>query len=81
MILQVSDKKGGEIMKLGDMIKTLRTIEYERIELRTAEGNELLTAPAYSEVISSFTDYVVTEWFPHGAPNSKATFTVYIRKE
>lgn len=68
-------------MKLGDMLKTLRTIKYERIEIRNAEGNELLTAPADSEVISMYNDYFVTEWFPHGAPNSKASFTVYIKKQ
>lgn len=65
-------------MKLGDMIKTLRTTQYERIEIRDCDGNEVLTCPASSAGIMPFINCEVTEWFPHGAPNKDATFTVYV---
>lgn len=62
------------------MIKTLRTSPYERIEIRDNEGNEIYTCPVTSEVLRLLEDYVVIEWFPHGAPNKDATFTVYVSK-
>ena len=68
-------------MTLEDMLKTLRTAEYERIEIRDEYGNEILTCPAISEGVMPYAKFRVTEWFPHGAPNSRATFTVYVRKE
>lgn len=67
-------------MRLGDMLKTLRTIFNERIEIRDSEGNEILTCPASSKAIIPFEDCEVTEWFPHAAPNKNATFTVYIKE-
>lgn len=70
-----------ERMTLGDMLRTLRTSQYERIEVRDIEGNEIFTCPASSEGIMSFKDYEVIEWFPHGAPNKDATFTVYVRSK
>lgn len=68
-------------MTLGDMLKTLRTAQYERIEIRDEYGNEILTCPATSAGVMPYAKYYVTEWFPHGAPNARATFTVYVRKE
>ena len=67
-------------MRLHDMLKTLRTIQYERIEIRDSEGNEILTCPASSEALTSYMDYIITEWFPHSAPNKDATFTVYVKR-
>ena len=67
-------------MRLGDMLTTLRTIHYERVEIRDFEGNELFTCPADSEAIMHFKDCEVTEWFPHGAANKDASFTVYIKR-
>ena len=68
-------------MKLGDMLRTLRTHQYERVEIRDFEGNEILTCPADSEIITNnFKDCEVSEWFPHGAPNKDATFTVCIKR-
>ena len=67
-------------MKLRDMLTTLRTHEFERVEIRDFEGNELFTCPVDSEVIIPFKDCDVSEWFPHGAPHKDATFTVYIRR-
>ena len=65
------------MLKLNDMIVTLRT-NNERIEIRDAAGNELLTAPQDSSVIDSYLNRNVITWFPHGAPGKDATFTVYI---
>lgn len=67
-------------MRLDDMLKTLRTIRYERVEIRDVEGNEMFTCPADSEAITPFKNYTVTEWFPHGAANKDASFTVYIKR-
>ena len=67
-------------MKLGEMITTLRTIRYERVEIRDVEGNEIFTCPADSEAITPFKNHTVTEWFPHGAANKDASFTVYIKR-
>lgn len=81
-------------MKLKDMILTLRTIAYERVEIRDEYGNEIFTCntsdlsgpPTSSTSLSSasfwetYKDYKVVEWFPHGAPYKDATFTVYIKK-
>lgn len=66
-------------MTLGEMIKTLRTAQYERIEIRDDYGNEILTCPADSEATMLFKDCAVTEWFPHGASNKDASFTVYVK--
>lgn len=65
-------------MTLGDMLRTLRTAPYERVEIRDFEGNEIFTCPANSEGVLPFKDYDVIEWFPHGAPNKDATFTIYV---
>lgn len=67
-------------MKIIDMLITLRTAPYERIEVRDLEGNEICTCPANSEGLNPYKDFDVIEWFPHGAPNKDATFTVYIEK-
>ena len=68
-------------MTLRDMIITLKTHQYERVEIRDFEGNEILTCPADSEIITdNFKGCEVSEWFPHGAPNKDATFTVYIKR-
>ena len=67
-------------MRLDDMLITLRTAQYERVEIRDAEGNEIFTCPADSEAIMPFKDCTVTEWFPHGAANKDASFTVYIKR-
>jgi len=67
-------------MRLGDMLKTIRTAQYERVEIRDVEGNEILTCPADSEATTPYKDCDVTEWFPHGAPNKDATVTVYIKR-
>ena len=66
-------------MKLIEMLRTLRTAQFERIELRNDENNEILTCPAISDILMRFNDYEVMEWFPHGAPSKDATFTVLIR--
>lgn len=68
-------------MTLGDMLRTLRTSQYERIEIRDDYGNEILTCPTDAEGVIAYMDYTVIEWFPHGAPNKDATFTVYVRSK
>ena len=65
-------------MTLGDMIETLRITQYERVEIRDSDNNEICTCPAGSVDNMPFKDYYVTEWFPHGAPNKNATFTVCV---
>lgn len=65
-------------MKFGEMIETLRAAQYERVEIRDSDNNEICTCPANSEGITLFKDYYVTAWFPHGAPNKDATFTVCV---
>lgn len=67
-------------MKLGDMLTTLRTAQYERVEIRDAEGTEIFTCPSLSDAVKQYLECEVTEWFPHGAPNKDATFTVCIRR-
>lgn len=81
-------------MKLKDMILTLRTVAYERVEVRDEYGNEIFTCntsvfsgPPTSSTCSlnasfweTYKDYKVVEWFPHGAPGKDATFTVYIKE-
>lgn len=69
------------MMTLGEMIKTLRTVQYERVEIRDENGNELFTCRTDSSVLTPYLGYAVTEWFPHGAPKSNADFTVYVFKE
>lgn len=68
------------MMKLRDMINTLRTAQFERIEIRDFEGNEIFTCPVVSEGIKIYADWVVTEWFPRGADKKGATFTVYVKE-
>ena len=68
-------------MKLKEMIEKLRTINFEKIELRSGEdGNEILTCPTTSKGWEPYKGCEVIEWFPHGAPNKDATFTVYIKE-
>lgn len=66
-------------MLVKDMLNSLRTINYERVCIRDKEGNEICTCYTNSEGISPFTNYVVTEWFPHGTSPTGATFTIYVR--
>lgn len=68
-------------MTLGEILNTLRTAQYERVEIRDDYGNEILTCPASSDGVMPYAKYTVIEWFPHGAPNKDATFTVYVRYE
>ncbi len=65
-------------MTLGDMIKAIRRAEYERVEIRDSDNNEICTCPASSADNMPFKDYCVTAWFPHGAPGKDATFTVCV---
>lgn len=67
-------------MTLKDMISTLRTIQYERIEVRDDYGIEIFTCKTDSSALKPYLGYTVTEWFPHGAPGSSADFTVYVWK-
>ena len=67
-------------MKLKDMIDTLRTVAYERVEIRNEYGYEILTCSTTSVIWETYKDCKVVEWFPHGAPNKDATFTVYIKE-
>ena len=67
-------------MTLKDMICTLRTSQFERIELRDDYGNEIFTCSTDSSGLTPYLEYTVTEWFPHGAPKSTADFTVYVRE-
>lgn len=79
MLQQKSIRKWGERMKLKDMIDTLRTVAYERVEIRDEYGNEILTCPTSGlSGWEKYKDCKVVEWFPHGAPNKDATFTVFI---
>ena len=41
-------------MKLKDMLTTLRTISYERLELRDDEGDEILTCPTLSDAVKQY---------------------------
>lgn len=66
-------------MKLKEMIQTLRTANYERVEIRNEDGWEIATFPANSTAIAPYLDCEVSEWFPHGAPGKAADFTVYIK--
>lgn len=67
-------------MTLGEMINTLRTARYERVEIRDDYGNEILTCKTSGlSGWETYKDCKVVEWFPHGAPNKDATFTVYVR--
>ena len=68
-------------MTLKDMISTLRTVAYERVEIRDEDGNEILICPTTSKGCEPYKDCEVIEWFPHGGPYKDATFTVYIRKK
>jgi len=68
-------------MKLKDMISTLRTIQFERIELRDDCGNELFTCKADSYALKPYLEYEVTQWFPHGSPKNNTDFTVYVSKD
>lgn len=68
-------------MKLKEMIDTLRTVAYEKVEIRDGEyGNEILTCPATAKGWKPYQDCEVIEWFPHGAPGKTATFTVYVKE-
>lgn len=80
MLQQKSIRKWGERMKLKDMISTLRTVNYEKVEIRDKWGNEICTCPTNSEGWKQYQDRKVVEWFPHGAPYKDATFTVYIKE-
>lgn len=65
-------------MKLKDMISTLRTSQFERIEIRDDVGNELFTCKTDSSALTPYLEYEVEQWFPHGTAGSNATFTVYV---
>ena len=67
-------------MILKDMIDTLRTVAYEKVEIRDKNGNEILTCPTTSVGWKPYQNCEIIEWFPHGAPNKDATFTVYIKE-
>ena len=67
-------------MTLKNMINTLRTSQFERIEIRDDAGNELFTCKTDSSVLTPYLGYEVIQWFPHGAPGSNADFTVYVFK-
>lgn len=67
-------------MTLKEMIDTLRTVAYEKVEIRDEEGNEILTSPTTAKGWEPYQNCNVIEWFPHGAPNKNATFTVYIKE-
>lgn len=74
-------KKARQKMKLKDMISTLRTVAYERVEIRDECGNEILTCRTSGlSGWETYKDCKVVEWFPHGAPHKDATFTVYIKE-
>lgn len=75
-----SDDSTGKLLTLGDLLGALRTAQYERVEIRDKCGNEILTCPVDSAGIAAYLNYHVTEWFPHGAPNKDATFTVYVEE-
>ena len=68
-------------MKLKDMISTLRTIQFERIELRDDCENELFTCRADSYAITPYLEYEVIQWFPHGASKNNSDFTVYVSND
>lgn len=65
-------------MTLKDMINTLRTVDYEKVEIRDKWGNEICTCPTNSIGWKEYQERKVVEWFPHGAPFKEATFTVYV---
>lgn len=64
-------------MILKDMISMLRTITYERVEIRNEDGYEILTCPTNSVAWKTYQNCKVVEWFPYGSPDKDATFTVY----
>ncbi len=64
-------------MTLKEMIESLRT-HGERVEVRDANNNELLTCSTDSEVLRQFYTYTVKEWFPHPAPFKQCDFTVLL---
>ena len=68
-------------MTLIDMISTLRTKEYERVEIRNEEGYEIMTCKTDSKGIAPYLNCEITEWFPHAAPFKHCDFTVYIKEE
>lgn len=65
-------------MTLKDMIDTLRTVAFERVEIRNEDNYEVLTCPTISEGWKPYQDCKVVGWFPHGAPKKDATFTVLV---
>ena len=65
-------------MTLKDMISSLRTVNYETVEIRDKWGNEVYTCPTNSEGWKQYQNHKVVEWLPHGAPYKSATLTVYI---
>lgn len=67
-------------MKLRDMISILRTIDYNRVEIRDEEGNEITTCKTNSKGIEPYLDCEITEWFPGAAPFKHCDFTVYVKE-
>lgn len=65
-------------LRLGPMIRRLRTTG-NVIEIRDADQMELGTFPQDSIVFEINADAVVLDWFPGGAPGTRATLTVALR--
>ena len=67
-------------MKLKDMIETIRSPEFYRIELRDGEGEELMTCRASSEALEPYMETTVWDWIPHGGIGA-AHFIVCVETE
>lgn len=67
-------------MKLKDLFNTLRTINYNTVEIRDKDNNTLFTAPATSPALEPYFEYEVWEWFP-GNINKDINFTVSLITE
>ena len=65
------------MIKLGEMIKTLRT-KNARFEIRDKDNIEIGTFPQESPALAEYFDRAVIEWFPGAAPGKTATVTFII---
>lgn len=65
-------------MKFKEMIETLRTTVYERVEIRNSDNCEICNVPAAASGLNPYLDCDVVSWFPCGAPGKNATFTVLL---
>lgn len=67
-------------MKLKDLLSTLRTIQFNTVEIRDENNLILFTAPATSPALEPYLEHEVLEWFPSNI-NKDINFTVSLITE